>query len=75
MPLALEQFRISMKNGGSELLSDVQKCKKCNIQLQETITGNRPTPNGNYCSDCYFDAIGEGFDKNPIFMPNTLLPW
>lgn len=42
------------------------KCAYCGVLLQETITGNRPTPEGPACSDCYFEHIGAGIEQDPI---------
>ena len=41
-------------------------CCKCKVELQETITGKRTTPNGEACSDCYYEEIGELIEQNPI---------
>lgn len=41
-------------------------CAYCGIVLQEAITGNRKTPKGQACSDCYYEQIGEGIEQHPI---------
>jgi hypothetical protein len=42
-----------------------QKCCKCGVVLQETITGKRPTPTGDAC-DCYYDELGVEIERHPI---------
>lgn len=53
-------------------LAGAQRCANCNVALQETVTGCRPSEKGLVCSDCYFDAIGAELDKHPIFMPRSV---
>jgi protein-arginine kinase activator protein McsA len=43
-----------------------QKCRSCNVTLQETITGKRKTRAGFVCSDCYYEQIGAEIDQHPI---------
>ena len=43
-----------------------ERCAYCGVLLQETITGKRPTPEGEACSDCYYEKIGEGIEQHPI---------
>jgi hypothetical protein len=45
---------------------NTQKCPYCNVPLQETITGKRPTPKGDACSDCYYEQIGEAIERHPV---------
>jgi len=46
--------------------AEQQHCCYCNILLQATITGKRATPDGEACSDCYYENLGEGVEKHPI---------
>jgi hypothetical protein len=46
-----------------------QRCVHCNVVLQETITGKRTTPDGDTCSDCYYEKLGEGVEEYPISTP------
>lgn len=41
-------------------------CCGCGILLQETITGRRPMPGGEGCSDCYYESLGELVESHPI---------
>jgi hypothetical protein len=50
----------------ASLRLDTQKCPYCDVVLQETITGKRPTPKGFACSDCYYEQLGEGVERHPI---------
>jgi hypothetical protein len=43
-----------------------QKCPYCGVVLQETVTGKRPTPKGQACSDCYYEQLGEGVEMHPV---------
>jgi hypothetical protein len=49
-----------------ELVQAQEHCAYCGVLLQETITGNRKTPRGRACSDCYYEQIGEGIEQHPI---------
>lgn len=42
------------------------QCPYCGVVLQETITGKRRTPDGEACSDCYYDKLGEAIERYPI---------
>ena len=46
--------------------AEQQHCCCCGVLLQETITGKRRTPEGEACSDCYYEKLGEGVEQNPI---------
>ena len=46
-----------------------QHCTHCDVMIQETLTGKRPTPKGDACSDCYYEQIGEGVEECPIATP------
>ena len=50
-------------------LAHLTRCVRCGVYLQENRTGNRKTANGDVCSDCYFQAIGEELDRHPISVP------
>jgi hypothetical protein len=43
-----------------------QKCFRCNVVLQETLTGKRSTPDGDACSDCFYEQMGEEIESYPI---------
>jgi hypothetical protein len=43
-----------------------QQCVSCGILLQESITGRRKTCDGDVCSDCYYEKVGEVIDQHPI---------
>lgn len=45
---------------------DTQTCCKCQVSLQETITGRRDTPDGSACSDCYYELLGAEIERHPI---------
>ena len=49
-----------------EKAANVEKCAHCGVALQETITGKRPTPDGDACSDCYYEELGELIEQHPI---------
>ena len=50
----------------SDLRTEHQRCCKCEVKLQETVTGKRPTPDGPACSDCYYDGLGEEIEQHPL---------
>jgi hypothetical protein len=50
----------------AQMESEQQRCPYCGVVLQETITGKRPTPKGEACSDCYYEQLGEAVEQNPI---------
>jgi hypothetical protein len=41
-------------------------CAYCGVPLQETVTGNRKTPRGRACSDCYYEQLGVAIEEHPI---------
>jgi hypothetical protein len=41
-------------------------CCRCGTELQETITGKRSTPQGDACSDCYYEELGNLVEQHPI---------
>jgi len=43
-----------------------QKCWKCEVPLQETITGKRQMAQGFACSDCYYGELGAEIERHPI---------
>jgi hypothetical protein len=71
MAMTVEEFFSKTDNGNNELMTASQKCNKCSTPLQETITGKRLTPEGDYCSDCYFALFGEEVERSPIVMPRS----
>ena len=71
MLISAKQFLAERASRKKEL-SGAQRCASCNVALQETITGCRPSEKGMVCSDCYFDAIGAELDNHPIFMPRSI---
>lgn len=62
-----------MKNPGllDSLEQDGDECVHCKVLLQETITGRRKTPDGDACSDCYFEKLGEFVASEPITSGGT----
>jgi hypothetical protein len=48
------------------LIKSAHHCPYCGVLLQETITGRRPTPKGDACSDCYYEQLGEIIESSPI---------
>jgi len=67
MPMTFAVFREKMKDR-KYVLAGAKKCAKCDVELQETITGNRKSHLGNVCSDCYYDIFGEEMEKNSLPM-------
>jgi hypothetical protein len=53
----------------SEFQLGRQHCVNCDVMLQETMTGKRRTPDGDACSDCYYEKIGEGVEAHPVTTP------
>jgi hypothetical protein len=45
---------------------DQQHCCQCGVLLQETITGKRKTPDGEACSDCYYEQLGDLVEQHPV---------
>lgn len=58
-PRLLDELRAKRSNQGPT-------CCGCGIMLQETITGRRKTPDGEACSDCYYESLGELVEAHPI---------
>ena len=50
----------------TQMEAEQQRCPYCGVVLQETITGKRPTPKGEACSDCYYEQLGEAVEQHPI---------
>lgn len=42
------------------------RCPNCDVLLQETITGKRRIGDEDYCSDCYYEKLGELVEQHPI---------
>ncbi len=49
-----------------ELQTEQPHCCSCDVELQETITGKRATPNGDACSDCYYELLGDLIEEHPL---------
>jgi hypothetical protein len=45
-----------------------ERCATCKVDLRENITGYR-CATGASCSDCYFDALSELVESNPVGIP------
>ncbi len=58
--LIADRSKLAMLDG------DQQHCCSCGILLLETITGKRKTPEGEACSDCYYDQVGDLIEQYPI---------
>lgn len=43
-----------------------ERCAKCQVPLQSTVTGRRPSAEGPVCEDCYFDLLGDLVEQHPI---------
>ena len=48
-----------------------EHCAVCKVELQETLTGKRHTPDGDACSDCYYEKLGEELEKFPLGAAGT----
>ena len=53
------------------LRTQEEKCSKCGIPLQETLTGKRQLDCGDACSDCFYGALGEAVEEHPIASAGT----
>ena len=60
---------LSMTDSNLLEIAHVEKCTKCKVPLQETITGCRKVNNGYMCSDCYFEEMGNEIEAHPIGIP------
>lgn len=49
-----------------DLWTQAEKCCKCGITLQETVTGKRQLGSGNACSDCFYGDLGDVVEDHPI---------
>lgn len=63
------EFSEKMKDPEYQL-SGAQKCAKCKVPLQRTITGNRKSSIGRVCDDCWFGMFGEIADEHGIGVPH-----
>ena len=50
----------------------VMVCPVCHVEIQETLTGCRPIGEQFYCSDCYFDKIGDWLDDHPLGVSRSV---
>ena len=69
MPITIDQLREKIADRRAH--PDVQRCVKCEVPLQETVTGNRKTDEGHVCSDCYFRMLSDELEQHPVFVPRT----
>ena len=65
MAIPLKQL-IQNRDLLTQMEAEQQHCSYCGVLLQETITGKRPTPDGEACSDCYYEKLGAGIEEHPI---------
>lgn len=65
MPLTLQDL-IAKPERISELRPPVEKCSTCKVELQETITGKHHTEDGIFCSDHYYQILGDVIEAHPI---------
>lgn len=65
MPLTIQDL-INNPRRISELRPPVEICVSCGVKLQETITGRHQTDDGVYCSDHYYQKLGEAIEAHPI---------
>ena len=73
MPMAtltLQQYA-ALDSEGKIRETPLVQCQKCQIELQETVTGNRAVGNDHVCSDCYFKDFGDLVDERPIGVPHA----
>jgi len=68
--ITFEEYR-KLELAGKIKEVPLPRCAKCNVVLQETITGNRRVGNDRVCSDCYFDDFGRLIDERPIGVPHA----
>ena len=42
-------------------------CAKCNVTIQESITGCRRFGDGSFaCSDCFYDSLSNDLEAHPV---------
>lgn len=63
-------------NGGTDpfdkaMRDQAEKCAACKILLQESLTGRREYDNEAYCSDDYYEALGEMIENYPQWVPHA----
>ena len=68
--LTLREF-VVLDSAGKIRETPLVQCQKCQIELQETITGNRAVGDARVCSDCYFKDFGDLVDERPIGVPHS----
>ena len=49
-----------------ELDFPAQKCVVCGVEIQESLTGKRYTPDGCTCSGCFYKEMGDEIESRPI---------
>jgi hypothetical protein len=50
----------------------MNNCNKCEIPIQEFLTGKHDVEEGVYCDECFFDELGEVIEKYPICVPHSV---
>lgn len=46
----------------------IDKCTKCDVPIQEFITGRKKIGDKLYCKSCYYEELGELIESSPIGM-------
>jgi hypothetical protein len=46
----------------------MDKCTKCNVSIQEFITGRKKIGDKLYCKSCYYEDLGDLIESSPIGM-------
>ena len=45
------------------------KCTKCNVRIQNHVTGLKYIDDEPYCKHCYYEELGEVIEQHPIGGP------
>jgi hypothetical protein len=69
----LAQLRSGIDPFATALDNETEKCTKCEVTLQEAITGYRKIGDAPYCSDDYFEVLGEMVEAHPVGLPRSSL--
>jgi len=51
----------------------MERCNKCGIKIQESITGREKFDGKTHCKNCYYELAGEIFENHPIGVPRKPL--
>ncbi|MGI8605368.1 MAG: hypothetical protein ACR2OZ_20535 [Verrucomicrobiales bacterium] len=70
MPLTIADL-IANPQRIQELQPVGDKCEQCGRTLEETVTGRHETQAGVFCSDHYYDQLGEIVEAHPITSGRT----